>query len=103
MLLSTRFSRAIPILTLSLFEWKLKLLPLIMSWFERVRTLVNVDGHKWISDESAEEIQCRQLSAMYNFVRGIPLGAIDGYRSRYNTATLSQTRKRKIEQLVDES
>lgn len=85
------------------FEWKLKLLPLLVSWFDRVRNLV--DDHKWISDESMEEIQSRQLSVMYNFVRGMPLVAIDGYRSRNNnTAVLAPSRKRKIEQLhVDES
>jgi hypothetical protein len=79
------------------FEWKLKLLPLAVSWFERVRILV--DEHSWISDESTEEIQSRQLSAMYNFVRGMPLVAIDGYRSRNNGATLAQMRKRKVDQL----
>jgi hypothetical protein len=79
------------------FEWKLNLLPLVMSWFERVRILV--DDHSWISDESAEEIQSRQLSTMYNFIRGMPLLAIDGYRSRNNSATLAQMRKRKVDQL----
>jgi Ran GTPase-activating protein (RanGAP) involved in mRNA processing and transport len=79
------------------FEWKLKLLPLVVSWFERVGILV--DEHSWISDESAEEIQSRQLSTMYNFVRGMPLVAIDSYRSRNSAATLAQTRKRKVDQL----
>jgi Ran GTPase-activating protein (RanGAP) involved in mRNA processing and transport len=79
------------------FEWKLKLLPHVVSWFERVRILV--DEHSWISDESAEVFQSRQLSAMYNFVRGMPLVAIDGYRSRNNAATLAQMRKRKVDQL----
>jgi Ran GTPase-activating protein (RanGAP) involved in mRNA processing and transport len=81
------------------FEWKLKLLPFVISWFDRVRTLVDVDDHKWISDESAEEIQSRQLSTMHNFIRGMPLLAIDGYRSRNNAAVLAPSRKRKIEQL----
>ncbi len=81
------------------FEWKMKLLPRVVSWFEKVRTLMNVYDHSWISDESAEEIQSRQLSAMYNFVRGMPLLAIGGYRSRNNAALLAPSRKRKIEQL----
>ena len=85
----------------SFFEWKLKLLPLVLSWFERVVTLV--DDHGWISDESTEEIQSRQLSTMYNFVRGMPLLTIDGYRSRNNAAVLANSRKRKIEHLKDES
>ncbi len=79
------------------FEWKLKLLPIAVSWFERVMILA--DEHSWISDETSEEFQCRQLSAMYNFVRGMPLLTIDGYRSRNSTAVLAPSRKRKIEQL----
>ncbi|KAL7459132.1 hypothetical protein ACHAWC_010847 [Mediolabrus comicus] len=82
------------------FEWKLKLLPLVISWFERVRTLV--DENSWMSDGSVQNFQSRKLSAMYNFVRGMPLLAIDGYCSR-NVAVLAPSRKRKIEQLVDES
>jgi hypothetical protein len=57
------------------FEWNLKALPLVLSWFERARGM---------SAESEEEIQKRQLSTMYNFVRGMPLEAIDGYR-RYSS------------------
>ena len=79
------------------FEWKLKLLPLIVSWFERVMILA--DEHSWISDETSEAFQDRQLSTMYNFVRGMPLVAVDGYRSRNNTAVLAPSRKRKIEEL----
>ena len=85
------------------FESKLKVLPLLVSWFERVRTLA--DDNSWILDETPEEFQCRQLSTMYNFVRGMPLLTIDGYRSRNNAAVLAPSRKRKIEQiqLADES
>ena len=68
-----------------------------MSWFDRVSALV--DEHSWISVEISEEIQCRQLSAMYSFVRGMPLLTIGGYRSRSNAAVLAPSRKRKIEQL----
>ncbi len=88
-------------------EWRLKLMPLVVSWFERVMILADDHSHSWILDETLEEFQSRQLSTMYNFVRGMPLLAIDGYRSRNNTAVLapSSSRKRKIEQLqlVDES
>lgn len=51
---------------------KLKLLPLVMSWFERGRV---------ISEESEKAFDTRQLSTMYKFVRGVPLEASDGYRS----------------------
>ena len=81
------------------FEWKLKVLPIVVSWFGRVWNLA--DEHSWISDESAEEIQSRQLSTMYNFVRGMPLLTIGGYHSRNNGASLAQTqtRKRNVDQL----
>ncbi len=99
------------------FEWKLKLLPILVSWFDRVRTLADVDDHSWILDETSEDqcrhnwisdetsqaFQSRQLSSMYNFVRGMPLMTIGGYRSRNNATTLAQTKKRKIEHLEDES
>ena len=51
---------------------KLKLLPLVMSWFERGRV---------ISEESEKAFDTRQLSTMYKFVRGMPDEAIDSYRS----------------------
>jgi hypothetical protein len=51
---------------------KLKLLPLVLSWFERGRGM---------SEESEKAFDARQLSTMYNFVRGMPLVAVDGYRS----------------------
>jgi hypothetical protein len=81
-----------------LLLWKLKLLPLLMSWFERVG--VFVDNYK-ISEveESARTIQRRKLSTMYKFIRGMPLLAMDGY-CRHNKAAMSaQSRKRKISQL----
>jgi hypothetical protein len=80
-------------------EWELKLLPLVMSWFERIRGIYisqalrnaprlgprydtgRAERIRKISVESEEEIEKRQLSTMYNFVRGMPLVAIDGYRS----------------------
>jgi hypothetical protein len=54
------------------FEWNLKALPLVLSWFERARGM---------SVKSEEDIQKRQLSTMYNFVRGMPDETIGGYRS----------------------
>ncbi len=56
----------------SMLQWNLKALPLIVSWFERVITLVHVDDHDWISEESVEAIQSRKLSTMYKFIRGLP-------------------------------
>eukprot|EP00985_Skeletonema_marinoi_P024796 scaffold17578_cov73-Skeletonema_marinoi.AAC.2 len=57
-----------------LFQWKLKCLPLVVRWLENARSyLGNVN-------ESTEVFQCRQLSAVYKFVRGMPQLAVDGYR-----------------------
>jgi hypothetical protein len=53
-----------------LAKWKLKSLPLVMSWFERVRG---------ISEESEKAFDTRQLTTMYKFVRSMPGEAIDGY------------------------
>ncbi len=49
----------------------------MVSWFERVITLVHVDDHKWISEESVEAIQSRKLSTLYKFVRDMPGLATD--------------------------
>ena len=66
---------------------KRKLLPLVMSWFERVARQQAETSEsarfRGILVESKEEIEKRQLSTMYNFVRGMPLEAIDGCR-RYS-------------------
>jgi Ran GTPase-activating protein (RanGAP) involved in mRNA processing and transport len=77
------------------FEWNLKALPLVVSWFERVITLMNVNDHKWISDESLEAIQSRKLSTMYKFIRGLPhMTTDDGYRSRKNPTKFAFLRRK---------
>jgi hypothetical protein len=49
------------------FEWKLKFLPMVISWFEKARS----DGIR-VSES-------RDLSALYKFVRGMPDLAVTGY------------------------
>jgi Ran GTPase-activating protein (RanGAP) involved in mRNA processing and transport len=79
----------------SMLQWNLKALPLVVSWFERVITLMNVDEHKWISDESLEEIQSRKLSTMYKFIRGLPhMTTDDDYRSRKNPTKFAFLRRK---------
>ncbi len=80
-----------------LLLWKLKLLPLLMSWFEAATTLV--DDHK-IIEESEATIRSRKISTLYKFIRGMPLLAMDGYCS-HNKRMLapSISRKRRIDQL----
>ena len=80
------------------YEWELKLFPLVMSWFVIVRGISEelrnaprlgpygydtgrAERIRKTSVESEEGIEKRQLSTMYNFVRGMPLVAVDGYRS----------------------
>eukprot|EP00984_Skeletonema_dohrnii_P001042 scaffold328_cov95-Skeletonema_dohrnii-CCMP3373.AAC.7 len=74
-----------------LFQWKLKCLPLVVSWFENARSyLGNVN-------ESTEVFQCRQLSALYKFVRGMPQLAVDGYRGKNTTDIQPKSKKRKLD------
>jgi hypothetical protein len=49
------------------FEWKLKFLPMVISWFEKARS----DGIR--------VIESRDLSALYKFVRGMPDKTTNGY------------------------
>ncbi len=85
------------------FEWNLKLLPLVVSWFEGVGALV--DDKSWgeilmtpeFMYESMYGFEGRKLSTMYKFVRGLPLLVVDGYRSSKN-AVAPPSRKRKIDE-----
>ena len=45
------------------FEWDLKMLPLVTSWFEQARSITNVDQ---------AEIDKRNLNAIHQFIRGMP-------------------------------
>jgi hypothetical protein len=71
------------------FQWKMKFLPLVIDWFERA-LYWDIFYDNWIS---REEIQSRKLSALYNYVRGIPLLAVDAHYSHKKT----HSRKRKID------
>jgi hypothetical protein len=72
-----------------LFRWKLKFLPLIVAWLERAR-------HSNV-EESTKRFDCRELSAAYQFIRGLPSLAVAGYRGQNMTDT--QSKKRKIDHL----
>eukprot|EP00984_Skeletonema_dohrnii_P023206 scaffold12278_cov104-Skeletonema_dohrnii-CCMP3373.AAC.6 len=58
------------------YKWKLKVLPVIADWFRSAR------GCKGFFEESIETFQRRELSAMYKFIRGVPLLVADGYWSQ---------------------
>ena len=58
------------------YRWKLKFLPLIADWFQRACYYRNY------LEESFEIFQCRELSGIYKFIRGVPLLVSDGYWSQ---------------------
>ena len=61
-----------------LFEFNLKCLPLVVAWHEKAMPyLRNMNTPN--TYESTEYFQCRQLSSVYKFVRGMPQLVIDGY------------------------
>lgn len=63
----------------SFFKWKLTFLPLVAAWFDRAGASVLPFI---ILDESLDQFQRRKLSAMYKFIRGVPLLVADGYWSQ---------------------
>jgi hypothetical protein len=84
------------------FEWNLNLLPLVVSWFERVSALV--DDKSWneilmtpeFVHESMYKFEGRKFSTIYKFVHGLPLLVVDGYNGYSSSKTVS--RKRKFDQ-----
>ncbi len=54
-----------------LFQWKMKLLPFVVGWFQ----IAN-----YLPDETSYE--SKKLSAVYKFVHGMPMLVIDGYQSQ---------------------
>jgi Ran GTPase-activating protein (RanGAP) involved in mRNA processing and transport len=61
----------LPDLMTPLFQWDLKLLPFVKAWFQQFIT-----G----SETYAPIIQTRELSAIYSFVRGMPVWVADDYK-----------------------
>jgi len=57
-------------------QWGLKCLPLAVSWFERAKPCTTLSIHyhdeRRILEESDEEFESRVLTALYEFVRGVP-------------------------------
>eukprot|EP00984_Skeletonema_dohrnii_P036008 scaffold36520_cov139-Skeletonema_dohrnii-CCMP3373.AAC.1 len=76
-----------------LFVYKLKCLPLVVEWFRRSIQLCGNEVGRW--KESVRELQSRELSAVYKFVRGMPLLVSDGYWM--NVLNESQAKKKKLQ------
>jgi hypothetical protein len=77
----------------SMFRWKLKLLPLVVAWFGDARL------YREYVKQSVVTFQCRELTAAYKFVRGMPLLTFDGYRGQNRTN--NQSKKRKLDHHVE--
>ena len=72
-------------------QWQLKFLPLMVAWFETARSR----RHKMECDAftSFDSLQRRELSAIYQFMRGLPLLAVEGYLEQKMKASQSKKRK----------
>ncbi len=69
-----------------LFQWNLKPLPLVKSWFDKVTSS---------NDEFAASIRNRKLSAVYKFVRGLPVLIVDDFQ-RYLAGQVKRIRSRSV-------
>jgi len=58
------------------YQWKLKVLPLMVKWFQKASACQDY------FEESVDVFQRRELSAMYRFIRGVPMLVADGYWSQ---------------------
>jgi hypothetical protein len=72
-----------------LFQWKLKFLPLLVTWFERVRSSIE----PLVEDSILEDLEKRKLSAVHKFVHGMPLLIIYGYNNRRTNTRMSKKRR----------
>ena len=71
------------------FQWKLKLLPLVLAWFERARSC-----RGYIEESiTSFEFEARELSAVYQFIHGLPLLLVNDFYSRKSTQAHSKKRK----------
>ena len=68
-------------------QWKLKLLPCVLAWFERAQSC------RTYLEESITEFERRELSVLYQFIRGLPLLAAGGFYKKMSTDAHSKKRK----------
>ena len=83
-----------------LFEWELKMLPIAVRWFDIARSC---PAQFTFSQNVTENIQrqlqmiayteLRKLSAVYEFVRAMPIECVDGYLGK-NTKKKEEKRAR---------
>ena len=88
------------------FEWKLKFLPFVVAWFERSKPCTmmtiydaNSASRRRVVDESDESFESRKLTAMYEFIHGIPLEAMKSH----NGLALAAAYDKKIAMIEEEN
>ncbi|KAK1734050.1 leucine-rich repeat protein [Skeletonema marinoi] len=63
------------------FQWDLKFLPLVKSWFQTVTSCPDMkSSDEWIKLATSIRSRGRELSAMYKFVRGMPVLVAYNYK-----------------------
>jgi len=89
-------------------QWKMKFLPLAVAWFERAKpctTLTIYEGDydhdlsRRVLDESDEAFESRALTAMYEFVRGMPMEVM----KRRRELIVSASYDKKIARIEEEN
>lgn len=74
-----------------LFEWEFKTLPILVNWFARAAESVTR------LDRLRQKIQRTKLSALYQFIRGMPMLYIDSCLGKANEGASSSKRRPKID------
>eukprot|EP00984_Skeletonema_dohrnii_P003945 scaffold1352_cov120-Skeletonema_dohrnii-CCMP3373.AAC.3 len=86
----------------SFFQWDLKFLPVVADWFDRAMAINNSAmvmndslGYMqhWRYVFPREELQRKKLSALYQYVRGIPVLEVSDY---YIKAMQKSSAKRRM-------
>ena len=68
-------------------QWKLKILPFVLAWFERAQSCCAY------LEESIASFKRRELSAMYQFIHGLPLLVASSVYKQMGTDARSKKRK----------
>eukprot|EP00984_Skeletonema_dohrnii_P011987 scaffold4822_cov93-Skeletonema_dohrnii-CCMP3373.AAC.5 len=61
------------------FQWKLKLLPVVINWFRSARSCMSPSTGLRRKSTQRHILQNRELSALYKFVRGMPALTVVAY------------------------
>jgi len=76
------------------FQWKLKLLPAVINWFQ---SAVHVNYPQEFST-LRQNLQSRELSALYKFVRGMPALAVISYWQQQGINIQARRRRLDVEE-----